>query len=120
MKDILNTATQAAVDAGKLMKVNRNFFSKAERLVLRHTDPCPQRARAQDKVGAAVTKTKLSNKDLLTEIDPQCQRIIESLVRERFPDHLFLGEESVPPGAEESAAALRRGRAHARLAAFAL
>ena len=79
----------------------------------------PTRTRAQDKVGAAVTKTKLSNKDLLTEIDPQCQRIIESLVRERFPDHLFQGEESVPPGAVESAAALRRGRAHARFAAFA-
>ncbi len=61
-----------------------------------------------------MTKTKLSNKDLLTEIDPQCQRIIiiESLVKERFPDHQFLGEESVPPGAAASSAALSRGKRH--------
>ena len=67
------------------------------------------RTSSQEQVGAAVTKTKLSNKDLLTEIDPQCQRIIETLVLKHFPQHKFLGEESVPPGAVESAAALKRG-----------
>jgi len=58
------------------------------------------------KTGAEVTKTKASGKDLLTEIDPMCQSIIERHVKEAFPDHSFLGEENVPPGAEASAQAL--------------
>jgi len=58
------------------------------------------------KTGADCVKTKVSSKDLLTEIDPMCQSIIERHVREAFPDHSFLGEESVAPGALASADAL--------------
>ena len=43
----------------------------------------------REKTGASVTKTKLSSKDLLTEIDPMCQAIIEKRVKECFPDHKY-------------------------------
>jgi myo-inositol-1(or 4)-monophosphatase len=59
-----------------------------------------------EKLGADVVKTKANARDLLTEVDPEVQRIIEGTVSEAFPTHRFLGEESVPPGAEASAAAL--------------
>jgi hypothetical protein len=36
----------------------------------------------------------------------EVQRIIEDAVTAAFPQHGFLGEESVPPGAEASAAGL--------------
>ena len=53
-----------------------------------------------------VTKTKANSKDLLTLIDPLCEKTIKDTVVESFPDHDFLGEEDVPPGKEASAAAL--------------
>jgi hypothetical protein len=53
-----------------------------------------------------VTKTKANSKDLLTLIDPLCEKIIKETVAEAFPSHDFLGEEDVPPGKEASAAAL--------------
>ena len=59
-----------------------------------------------EKIGAEVVKTKANVRDLLTEVDGEVQRIIESAVTEAFPDHGFLGEESVPPGMEASSAAL--------------
>ena len=51
-----------------------------------------------DKLGADVVKTKANARDLLTEVDPEVQRIIESSVADAFPTHGFLGEESVPGG----------------------
>lgn len=60
----------------------------------------------QKNIGAAVTKTKCSNKDLLTEIDPLCQQVISDMVAESFPDHKFLGEESVAAGDAASSEAL--------------
>ena len=60
----------------------------------------------QANIGAAVTKTKCSNKDLLTEIDPLCQRVISDKVAANFPAHKFLGEESVAAGDEASSEAL--------------
>ena len=58
------------------------------------------------KLGADVVKTKANTRDLLTEVDPEVQEIISSAVRLAFPDHGFLGEESVPPGMEASSRAL--------------
>lgn len=57
-------------------------------------------------VGADVLKTKFNPKDLLTEVDGQCQTIIEKVVSKQFPDHALLGEESVAPGAAASTVAL--------------
>jgi len=80
LKAVLQVAKEAAAKAGQLMK---------------------------DSIGASVQKTKMSSKDLLTEIDPLCQKIVEEHVRATFPDHKFLGEESVAAGSEESAKALQ-------------
>ena len=43
--------------------------------------------------GAEVTKTKANPKDLLTLIDPLCEKTIKERVSKSFPDHDFLGEE---------------------------
>ena len=60
-----------------------------------------------DKVGAEVIKTKDGQKDLLTAVDPECQRVIEEVVCAAHPiGHGFLGEASVPAGAKASAEAL--------------
>jgi myo-inositol-1(or 4)-monophosphatase len=56
--------------------------------------------------GAAVTKRKANSRDLLTLIDPLCEKIIKETVLQTFPNHDFLGEEDVPPGKEASAAAI--------------
>ncbi|KAG7353791.1 inositol monophosphatase/fructose-1,6-bisphosphatase family protein [Nitzschia inconspicua] len=56
--------------------------------------------------GAVVTERKANNRDLLTLIDPLCEKTIKETVLSVFPDHDFLGEEDVPPGKEASAAAI--------------
>lgn len=59
-----------------------------------------------EKLGADVVQTKANARDLLTEVDPEVQAVIEARVRATFPDHDFLGEESVGGGAAASAEAL--------------
>jgi myo-inositol-1(or 4)-monophosphatase len=56
--------------------------------------------------GAEVTERKANSRDLLTLIDPMCEKLIQETVFATFPDHDFLGEEMVAPGKEASAAAL--------------
>ena len=56
--------------------------------------------------GAEVTKCKANSRDLLTLIDPLCEKTIKETVLKTFPSHDFLGEEDVMPGKEASAAAL--------------
>jgi myo-inositol-1(or 4)-monophosphatase len=56
--------------------------------------------------GAEVTERKANSRDLLTLIDPLCEKTIRETVLSTFFDHDFLGEEDVPPGKEASAAAL--------------
>jgi myo-inositol-1(or 4)-monophosphatase len=56
--------------------------------------------------GAEVTERKANSRDLLTLIDPLCEKTIRKTVLDRFPDHDFLGEEDVSPGKEASAAAI--------------
>lgn len=58
------------------------------------------------KIGADVIKTKFNPKDLLTEVDAECQRVIEKVVSKNFPEHALLGEENVEPGAQASTVAL--------------
>lgn len=61
----------------------------------------------RDNAGADVVKSKANAKDLLTEIDTECQRVIERHVTAAHPSgHAFLGEESVEAGAKASAEAL--------------
>lgn len=54
----------------------------------------------------SITKTKDSSRDLLTLIDPLCEKTIRTTILETFPTHDFLGEEDVPPGKEASATAI--------------
>eukprot|EP00188_Purpureofilum_apyrenoidigerum_P001508 Plantae.Rhodophyta-Purpureofilum_apyrenoidigerum.ctg1838.p1 GENE.Plantae.Rhodophyta-Purpureofilum_apyrenoidigerum.ctg1838~~Plantae.Rhodophyta-Purpureofilum_apyrenoidigerum.ctg1838.p1 ORF type:complete len:307 (+),score=51.52 Plantae.Rhodophyta-Purpureofilum_apyrenoidigerum.ctg1838:105-1025(+) len=63
-------------------------------------------AHMMAKVGAEVQKTKVNSRDLLTEVDPECQQIIQDCVKEKFPDHGLLGEESVASGRDASEQAL--------------
>lgn len=58
--------------------------------------------------GSKVEKTKANSRDLLTLIDPLCEKTIQEVVTATFPSHRFLGEESVPPGKEASTAAIER------------
>lgn len=58
--------------------------------------------------GAQVSERKANSRDLLTLIDPLCERTIRDTILEQFPHHKFLGEEDVLPGKEASAAALER------------
>lgn len=60
---------------------------------------------------AEVHKVKSNDKDLVTIVDKQCQEDVEAHIRDNFPDHEILGEESVDPGSEASAAALARHEA---------
>eukprot|EP00904_Undaria_pinnatifida_P013326 jgi/Undpi1/9123/HiC_scaffold_26.g11581.m1 len=79
LSEVLASVVHAATEAGALMK---------------------------SKIGADVLKTKFNPKDLLTEVDAECQRAIEKVVAKNFPDHKLLGEENVAPGAEASTLAL--------------
>ena len=56
--------------------------------------------------GADVLKSKANSRDLLTLIDPLCEKTIKETVQATFPTHAFLREEDVPPGKEASAAAI--------------
>lgn len=56
---------------------------------------------------ARVEKTKASKDDLVTVVDKQCQELVFETIQQAFPSHELLGEESVAPGSEASAQALR-------------
>lgn len=58
------------------------------------------------KGGVDVLNRKANSRDLLTEIDPLCEKTIRETILQQFPSHTFLGEEETLPGAEASAAAL--------------
>ncbi|AIQ11143.1 inositol monophosphatase family protein [Paenibacillus durus] len=50
--------------------------------------------------------TKSSARDLVTEVDKGAEQMIRRLVMTHYPDHAFLGEEGVEPGANAVTAAL--------------
>jgi len=54
--------------------------------------------------------TKNSAQDLVTEVDKGVEQMIKRLVLTHYPDHTFLGEESVEAGASAAAAALKEAR----------
>jgi myo-inositol-1(or 4)-monophosphatase len=51
---------------------------------------------------------KTSAHDLVTEVDKGAELLIRNLLKTYFPEHAFLGEESVPPGVEASRQAIER------------
>lgn len=56
--------------------------------------------------GAKDVKTKSSRSDLVTDVDPACEKMIKETILQAFPTHQILGEESVAPGADASAEAV--------------
>ena len=64
-------------------------------------------------MGADVRKEKANFKDIVTEVDGRCQELIKAEIAAEFPDHDFLGEEDVPPGSAEAAAAIETSLASA-------
>jgi len=90
--DPADVPSKADLDA--ILEVAIDASKKAGEIIIGNSGP------------TEVTKTKANSKDLLTLIDPLCEKTIKDTVVESFPDHDFLGEEDVPPGKEASAAAL--------------
>eukprot|EP00980_Cylindrotheca_fusiformis_P004499 scaffold961_cov122-Cylindrotheca_fusiformis.AAC.7 len=56
--------------------------------------------------GSTVVEKKSTSRDLLTLIDPLCEKAIREKIVDNFPDHGILGEEAVAPGIDSSIAAL--------------
>jgi len=54
--------------------------------------------------------TKTSAQDLVTEVDKGVEQMIRRLVLTHYPDHTFLGEEGVEPGAAAASAAVEEVR----------
>lgn len=62
----------------------------------------------QTKLGSfSELNVKISMHDLVTEVDKGSERMIRNLIGTHFPDHDFLGEESVEPGPDGYAEAMR-------------
>lgn len=61
---------------------------------------------AENSQGADVLETKSTSRDLLTRVDPMCEKTIKETVSTYFPHHLFLGEEGVESGIDAAKAAL--------------
>lgn len=81
MQHVLATAERAAYQAGEIMKAT---FGKI-----------------------SISRTKVNDRDLVTESDVECQRIIKDIIRSEFPQDEFLGEEDVGVGSLASSEALK-------------
>ncbi|RYG45147.1 hypothetical protein EON67_10950 [archaeon] len=90
--------TMAALPSSELLHSIRDVAVKAARAA-------GELIRTRAGV-TAVETAKATSQDLVTVVDKQCQLVIERAVVDAFPEHAFLGEENVPPGAEASAAAI--------------
>jgi myo-inositol-1(or 4)-monophosphatase len=83
-KEVLATAEEAARAAGHVILSNLGCCSET----------------------AGECEIKWSIKDVVTEYDKNAQQAIEDIVRAKYPEHSFLGEEDVDPGGAASEAAL--------------
>ena len=52
-------------------------------------------------------ESKIGSRDIVTRTDKEAQDAIKETILKAFPEHKFLGEEDVPPGAEASVRALQ-------------
>ena len=75
-------ALKAAREAGKIMLKGREAFSLSE------------------------VVSKVGSRDILTEYDTKCQDKIYEVIKGKFPQHAFLGEEDVKPGRDEATKAI--------------
>lgn len=91
LKGLAQTAEAAARAAG-------NIIVQAQREKAKWLD-----AQESSSSGA---KVKTSIKDIVTVHDKNAQVAVEGIIRGAYPDHSFLGEEDVDPGAAASEQAL--------------
>ena len=52
----------------------------------------------------AVKTSKANTRDLVTESDIECQRLIKEIILKEFPDDVFLGEEDIDLSVDSSSA----------------
>jgi myo-inositol-1(or 4)-monophosphatase len=81
-KDIGNVARLAAYKAGKIMRDGLGSID-------------------QDDI-----VSKIGSRDIVTQVDKDCQDTIKETILSYFPSHKFLGEEDVDPGREAAQQAL--------------
>lgn len=77
LDDVVSVAVTAALEAGAYI-----------------------RARVHEAKHVTV-KTSLA--DVVTDVDPACERMIQRHIAAQFPDHQVLGEEATAPGSEAAA-----------------
>jgi myo-inositol-1(or 4)-monophosphatase len=75
-------AVEAARQAGAIMLEGRKAFKLSE------------------------VMSKQGSRDILTEYDTKCQEKIYEVIKDKFPEHAFLGEEDVEPGREAATKAI--------------
>ena len=98
LQGLAQTAEAAARAAGKIIVDNLGCASKRETETTSGSTSNDTTAQAH--------QVKTSIKDIVTEHDKKAQIAVESIIRGAYPDHSFLGEEDVDPGAAASEQAL--------------
>ncbi len=84
LNSLLDTAITAAIEAGQIVTSNMG--------------------------GTDVSKWRADPRDLLTEIDLKCQRVIKDRILNRFPNHDFLGDSNKNSNESAFEEKLRNGR----------
>jgi myo-inositol-1(or 4)-monophosphatase len=91
-QEIMTVAQQAAMAAGKIIHSHLS---------------CSSDIGDNDNKDESMDYTvKTTIKDIVTQYDSQAQHAVEDIIRKAFPEHSFLGEEDVAPGAAASEQAL--------------
>jgi myo-inositol-1(or 4)-monophosphatase len=104
LKCLAQTAEAAARAAGRIILQAQQEKAKSLLSSSRHTTTC----NVQDSsyLSSSSTEIKASFKDIVTVHDKNAQTVVEEIIRKVYPDHSFLGEEDVDPGAAASEQAL--------------
>eukprot|EP00941_MAST-03F_sp_MAST-3F-sp1_P002880 g2880.t1 len=102
-KDGFNGGVAALIDA---RPENMNVLELSKMMTVAEAAAREAGRHMKRNCGANVIKTKSSHADLLTEIDGECQKIVQGYIYRFFPTHDFLGEEDVEPGSVASAKAI--------------
>lgn len=95
---LAQTAEAAARAAGQVIVDNLGCASKRESTTGRDDD--------ETSSSPSTSQVKTSIKDIVTEHDKKAQIAVEGIIRAAYPNHSFLGEEDVVPGAAASEQAL--------------
>jgi myo-inositol-1(or 4)-monophosphatase len=97
LQEMLQTAKNAAIAAGSV--IIKNLGCAASILNIDETN-----VDCDPNVEECIVKTTI--KDIVTQYDTQAQSIIQSIIQNKYPNHLFLGEEDVNAGPVASEDAL--------------